>query len=197
MNHFFWKISGVNNLSDARFFNALDEAWIEFVFDKENERFITTEQANAISGWLFEPNLLASFNLNHSEEEIFHTMKATFSQFASVPIEHSLTSDVDFMPLAFIKLTNQQLQKALALKNKPYAFIINNRNIYSSEELKIIQLLQQESKIFLSLSDDIEVFKDQISIFEQIGIELPSIEEQSPGCGAVDAYHEIMESLES
>ncbi|MCO5247484.1 MAG: hypothetical protein M9887_00825 [Chitinophagales bacterium] len=197
MKKIYWKVSGVNNLPDARFLNALDDAWIEFVFDGENERYISVEQANAISEWLFEPKLLAAFGLHQSEKYIFDTMKETFSQFASISIEHDLIQDENFLPLAFVRLDNHQIDKALLLNQKPYAFIIKSEHGFSERDLLKVQNLQKNSKVFLSLPENINTFKKKISMFDEIGIELPAIDEQSAGCGAVDAYSEIMESIES
>lgn len=197
MSQIYWKASSIDNLTDARFFNAMDNAWIEFVFDVLQPRSVTIEQAKSIIEWLYEPNLLASFGLHQSAEEIFYVLNQSSISYASVPFEHELTKDEDFAPLAFIKLSYMQLQDATELEHPPFAFIISMGENISGPQSDMIRQLLRYSKVFLQLPADINSVKSQIQSFDEIGIEIPTQPEQSPGWGAVDIYDHLIDILES
>ena len=48
MSQFYWKASFIDHLTDARFFNSLENAWMEFSFDVLEKRAVTIEKAKAI-----------------------------------------------------------------------------------------------------------------------------------------------------
>lgn len=197
MSQLYWKASSIDNLTDARFFNAMDNAWIEFVFDVLEPRSVTIEQAKSIIEWLYEPNLLASFGLHQSAEEIFYVLNQSSIPFAAVPFEHELANDEDFASLAFIKLSYLQLQDATELEHPPFAFILSIREKISEPQMDMIRELLKYSKVFLQLPADINSVKNQLQSFDEIGIEIPTQPEQSPGWGAVDIYDHLIDVLES
>lgn len=197
MSRIYWKASSIDNLTDARFFNAMDNTWIEFVFDVLEPRSVTIEQAKSIIEWLYEPNLLASFGLHQTPEEILFVLQESSIRYAAVPIEHGLVKDEDFVPLAFIKLSYQQLPDAVELEHPPFAFIVSMGEKLSEPHMDMIQELLEYSKVFLQLPADINSVKNQIQSFDEIGIEIPTQPEQSPGWGAVDVYDHLIEILES
>lgn len=197
MNEIYWKASCIDNLTDARFFNALDDAWLEFVFDALDNRAVTIQQAKEIIDWLFEPQVLASFGNHQSPEEIFHVLQETGISYAAVQIEHELAADQDFVPLAFIKLSINQLDAALALEHKPFAFVIKQHDLLASSEIANIQQLLQTSRVFLDIPlEDNSHIKSQLKEFESIGIEIQTEPENSPGMSAVDVYDYFIEALE-
>jgi hypothetical protein len=70
MSQFYWKASFIDHLTDARFFNSLKNAWMEFSFDVLEKRAVTIEKAKAIKEWLYEPQIVASFGMHQSPEEV-------------------------------------------------------------------------------------------------------------------------------
>lgn len=195
MSKFYWKASNIDNLTDARFFNALEGSWIEFVFDDTEKRAVSIEQANNITEWLFEPHLLASFGDHQTPDEIYTILKASGIQYAAVSIQHELASDYDFLPLAFLKVTAKDLEGLLNMSSSPFAFIVKIEDELSNEQIEQIQKLQKRAKVFLQLPSDVEGFKGQLAQFEEIGIEIPTEPEDSPGIGAVDVYDYLIDTL--
>ncbi len=197
MSRIYWKASSVDNLTDARFFNALNGAWIEFVFDDSRERAVTLEQAQKIMEWLFEPKIVASFGDNQDAFEVFQILQEGGIEFASVSIRHELIHDSEFAQLAFFRIHQNEIKEAARLYNSPYAWAISLNGVLSELELKIIRELQDKSKVFLRLPSVTNQMKDQLMEFDKIGIEIPTEPEQSPGMGAADIYDYLMETLDS
>lgn len=195
MSKFYWKASNIDNLTDARFFNALEDAWIEYVFDATEKRAVNVEQANNITEWLFEPHLLASFGNHQTPDEIYSILKECGIQYAAVSILHELSKDQDFLPLAFLKVTTSDLEDILRMPVLPFAIIVKTESQFTDQQLNQIQNLLKKIKLFVQLPSDIEGFKSQLAEFEEIGIEIPTEPEDSPGMGAVDVYDYLIESL--
>ncbi|MCZ2394249.1 MAG: hypothetical protein LC105_10355 [Chitinophagales bacterium] len=194
----YWKASAIDNLTDARFFNALDDSWIEFVFDIEDKRYLTQDKAISIIEWLYQPNLLASFGATQSSEEIFNSLLNCKIEYASIPIDHELAEDEDFMSLAFIRAHRRDLNRLLDLNNPPYAIILQTEQKLDEHEIQKIKKLLIDSKVFLCYdSIDIEMIKNQISNFEEIGIDIPTQSEDKSGWGAVDIYDQMINALSS
>ncbi|MCO5229987.1 MAG: hypothetical protein M9958_02405 [Chitinophagales bacterium] len=194
----YWKASAIDNLTDARFFNALDEAWIEFVFDKEDKRNLSPEKAISIIEWLYQPNLLASFGANQSSEEIFDTLLNCKIEYASIPIHHELVDDEDFSSLAFIRAERQDLKRLLDLEYPPFAIILQIEQALVAHEIETLKKLQVYSKVFLCYDMiDVELIKKQTACFDEIGIDIPTQSEDRPGWGAVDIYDQMINALSS
>ncbi|MEZ4885430.1 MAG: hypothetical protein R3E32_11930 [Chitinophagales bacterium] len=54
------KASGINNLSDARYFSTFAE-WIGFNFSPESPNYVTLEREQEIVGWLAGPRIVGEF----------------------------------------------------------------------------------------------------------------------------------------
>lgn len=197
MTQFYWKASSIDNLTDARFFNAMENAWIEFGFDVLQPRSVTIEQAKSIIEWLFEPQLLASFGAHQTAEEIHFVLSETGIQYAAIPFEHELATDEDFLELAFLKTKKNQIKAALDMPQAPYAFILDFSEGLQANDLTIIEKLSEYSKVFIQLPENIDKIKEQLQIFSSIGIEIPTEPEQRPGWGAVDLYDQLIDALDS
>ncbi len=197
MSRIYWKASSIDNLTDARFFNALENAWIEFVFDVLEPRSVSIEQAKNIIEWLFEPNLLASFGMHQTPEEILFVLQESSIRYAAIPFEHELVNDEEFAPLAFIKLSHHELRAATELEHPPFAFVIKMQEEISESEQAQIEMLLKYSKVFLQIPSDAESIKNQTLHFSEIGIEIPTQPEKSPGWSAVDFYDHLIDVLES
>ncbi|MFK7905250.1 MAG: hypothetical protein AB8B69_09005 [Chitinophagales bacterium] len=60
------KASGINNLSDARYFSTFAE-WIGFNFDAESSNYMALEKAKEIIGWLAGPRIVGEFDKQNIE----------------------------------------------------------------------------------------------------------------------------------
>lgn len=197
MSQYYWKASSIDHLTDARFFNAIEDAWIEFAFDVLTPRSVTIEQAKSIIEWLFEPQMLASFGIHQTAEEIDYVLTETGITYAAIPFEHELAQDEDFSSIAFLKITRNDLRAALDMPNPPFAFVVDFRDQITETDIPILEKLLEYSKVFVQLPEDISNIKALLSPLETIGIEIPTEPESSPGLGAVDIYDQIIDALES
>ncbi|MGB1241359.1 MAG: hypothetical protein ACPG49_02485 [Chitinophagales bacterium] len=60
------KASGINNLSDARYFSTFAE-WIGFNFNPESSNYVSLDKAQEIIGWLAGPRIVAEFEKQEVE----------------------------------------------------------------------------------------------------------------------------------
>ena len=197
MSQIYWKSSPIDNLTDARFFNALSNAWIEFSFNPESPRSVSINQANQISEWIFEPHLVASFGLEQSEHEIFDTLIQTNISNASIPIHHSLMTDADFLPLAFIRLGIDQLSEIHTMSVAPFAFVVQADSSINISQIEAIKILLKKSKVFLNFHTDLSKNIAKLQELPSIGVEIPTQSETKPGLAAVDIYDHLIQSIET
>ena len=64
----FVKISGVNNLSDARYCAGMGANLIGFNIDPKNTEYITPEKFEAITGWISGIEIAGEFNASNLDE---------------------------------------------------------------------------------------------------------------------------------
>ena len=64
----FVKISGVSNLSDARYCAGMGADLIGFNIDPKNTEYITPDKFEAITGWISGIKLAAEFNISNPDE---------------------------------------------------------------------------------------------------------------------------------
>lgn len=197
MNQFYWKASFIDHLTDARFFNALENAWMEFSFDALEDRAITIEKAKAIKEWLYEPQIVASFGSHQSPEEIHFILSEVKIEYAAISIDHELVEDQDFLAIAFLKIDLSQLDVILQLSKRPFALIISINDTLSDFEIEKIKKLEKNSLVFLQLPYNFDNIKSQFKQFDKIGIEIPTQPEESPGISAIELYDQFIEAIEA
>lgn len=197
MSQFYWKASFIDHLTDARFFNTLENAWMEFSFDALEERSIPMEKAKAIKEWLYEPQIVASFGLHQSPEEIHYILSESKIEHAAISIQHELVQDQDFLAIAFLKISISQLDDIDELKKTPFGLIISTNEILSDLEIEKIKKLEKNSLVFLQLPYNFDNIKSQFMLFDMIGIEIPTQPEESPGISALEIYDQFIEAVES
>lgn len=197
MSQFYWKASFIDHLTDARFFNSLENAWIEFSFDVLEKRAVTIEKAKAIKEWLYEPQIVASFGMHQSPEEIHFILSECELEYAAISIEHDLVQDKEFLETAFLKINIDQLDRINQLAKTPFALIISMEHSLSDLEIEKIKELEKYSLVFLQLPYNFDNIKSQFMLFDKIGIEIPTQPEESPGMSAVDIYDQFIEAIES
>lgn|GEM_PF-4524971 len=194
-----WKAAGVNNLTDARYFNALEAGWIEFVFDVLQPQAVTIEKARSIIEWLYEPQLVAAFGLHQDQEEIFYVLTQSGISYAAVPFEHPLVNDPDFAPLAMVYIQKEDIRQALAIPNHPLAWTValtqdDVQNETLTEQLKA---LGRHSELFLQLPADPEIVQAWHARIPEAGIQLQIASEEKAGWSSVDVYDTIIEAVSS
>lgn len=197
MNPINWKAYGVNNLTDARYFNSLENAWITFQMDALADNPVQVEKAREIIRWLHEPKLVAAFGEHQDAEEISFLLHELGIQHPEVSIFHELASDASFVKGAFLECLDDEMEDALTLPYAPYAWVVDVAlaSPNDGELVKQLKQLSKKSKLFLHTAADSEEIKQWLKVLPDAGIQLSMDGEEKPGFSQVDVYAEIIEGL--
>lgn len=136
------KASGINNLSDARYFSTFAE-WIGFNFSLESSNYVALDKAQEIIGWLAGPRIVAEF-----EKQDVEYINAVCKALKIDTIQTDL--DLDFGELDSIVSTvikriavdsyldDSRLESILMANNGKVAYFVLdfNQSPYSWEELQ-------------------------------------------------------------
>ncbi len=177
------KASSINNLTDARYFNALENTFIGFNFDVLHSQHINILQAEEIVSWLYNPPLIAEFGIHQTREEIDFILDKIPFVGIEIPYENRNIYN-DYNKIRFLKA------------NAPLA-------VYETKELDFLMLDINNSLLniqnpHLSIFVEIEDPKNQIiknidfSRFK--GVSLKGKKEERPGWSMVDEWADFIES---
>lgn len=194
-----WKASGISNLTDARYFNAMEDCWISFAFDVLHPQTISIEKAKAVLEWLHEPLLVASFGLHQDSQEISFVLESTGIKYVELPIEHVLCNDEELLPNLFISLDAKNIALLKAFQNLPKGVIVDVEN-FSAADNGLVEDLKSISKstlLFIKTAAQVETLKSWLTQIPDAGIELNTLPEERPGWSAVDVYDTIIEELDN
>lgn len=86
------KASGINNLSDARYFSTFAE-WIGFNFSPNSPNYIALDKAKELMGWLSGPRIVAEFE---QQDEAYINQVCEMLQIDSIQTD----VDLDFAALS-------------------------------------------------------------------------------------------------
>lgn len=197
MNVALWKAQGVNNLTDARYFNTLNDAWISFDFDALSPQAVTLEKAKEIIGWLHEPQLVAAFGEHQDAAEIQFVLESTGIQHIEISLDHPLAFDKEFCSIAFISVFDDEIDDAVAHPHHPFAWVIDVALASHTDGQfikKIIQLMQHSKVVFFTATNAPEI-TDWLKAIPGIGIQLDTEGEEKTGFSSVDVYEEVIEKV--
>jgi hypothetical protein len=197
MNPISWKAYGVNNLTDARYFNSLEDAWITFQMDALADNPVQVEKAREIISWLHEPKLVAAFGEHQDVGEISFLLLELGIQHPEVSIFHELALDASFVKDAFLECLDDELEDALTLPYTPYAWVVDVAlaSPNDGEMIRQLKQLSKKSKLFLHTAADSKEIKQWLKVLPYAGIQLSIVGEEKPGLSQVDVYAEIIEGL--
>ena len=194
-----WKASGISNLTDARYFNAIENAWISFAFDVLHPQAIGIEKAKAVLEWLHEPLVVASFGLHQDSQEISFVLESTGIKFVELPIAHPLCMQEDLLPNLFVSLDAEEIARAMSLQKLPKGLIVDVEK-YSASDKRLVEELRTLSKstlLFIKTVAQVATLKSWLEQIPSCGIELNTLPEERPGWSAVDVYDTIIDELDN
>lgn len=179
------KAASVNNLTDARYFNVLENAYIGLNFDALNPKNVTIEKATQLIEWLFEPHLVAEFGLHQTKEEIaFILDKFPFSGW-QVDIQHPCSGE------------NFGIQKWLTINDKHTFFDIELTQsaymIFSEGNLPTQHLDGKAILTDIKLDEHIDMRKLTAQQTDGWNLHLPL--EERPGWSSIDIVNELLEHI--
>ncbi|MEZ5022349.1 MAG: hypothetical protein R2728_03640 [Chitinophagales bacterium] len=91
------KAGGVSNLTDARYFNAMGTDWIGFNMDVLDDSSISLKEAQAIKGWLFEPNIVIECGHHQDKVELIYLANELHAAAVQIDIDHPLLEEDHFL----------------------------------------------------------------------------------------------------
>lgn len=179
------KAASVNNLTDARYFNVLDNAYIGLNFDALNPKNVTIEKATQLIEWLFEPLLVAEFGLHQTKEEMaFILNKFPFSGW-QVDIEHPCSHE-DFGIQKWLTINDKLAFFNAALTQSAY-LIFSEGNV-PPQHLECKAIL---TDIVL----DEHTQAGMLTTLQADGWNLHLPLEERPGWSSIDLVNELLEHI--
>jgi hypothetical protein len=192
-----WKTSPLNNLTDARYFNALNHGVLTFSFDVLHPQALDIAKAKAVLEWLHEPNVVAAFGTHQDAAEISFVLGATGIRQLELSFDHELCLDEELAPNLFIRITAGQIEDAEQHPVMPKAWVLEvGEGASGAAWTARLNRLATNSAIYLCLPADASTVKSWLREFPAAGIELQVIPEERPGWSSVDVYDEIIEAVE-
>jgi phosphoribosylanthranilate isomerase len=194
------KISGVNNLSDARYCAGMGVWWVGFCLDTAAAAYLPPDKVTEIAGWLAGVEFIGELGKRDLPDNI-----------ADYPL-HYLQTDI---PEKLKQLKNYGLPLILrvvahGLEDLPHAaqIIAENQSLVDffllegtlnptlSEVAVQLAGICKQSRIVLGLAFKADTITEQISIIQPYGIALQGGFEIKPGLKDFDKIAEILEALE-
>lgn len=180
------KASGVNNLTDARYFNALENTFIGFNFDVLHPQHITLSQAEDLAGWLYNPLLVAEFGIHQTKEEIDYILNKISFVGIELPYENRNIYN-DYKQIRFLKVNNTSEK----LEPKELDFLIL-KSVNNTSDLINLPL-----KIFIEIDDPKNNLFNQIIYRKLAGVSLNGKKEERPGWSMIDEWGDFIDKINS
>lgn len=198
----FVKISGITNLSDARYCAGMYVDLLGFSIEERSEKYITPSQFDEITGWVSGLEFVGEFE-SYKSTQILETLE----NYPSVKwIEHERIE-----PLAELEgkgfgliykmdleeVRHIELLVADKLNESGIIFHITSTHEELDEEDKeAIRLLSKNCKVILGMGITSSTVENLISELNLYGISLTGSEEIKPGLKDFDELADILEALE-
>ncbi|UZD23800.1 phosphoribosylanthranilate isomerase [Algoriphagus halophytocola] len=198
----FVKISGITNLSDARYCAGMYVDLLGFSLEKENEKFISPEEYSEITGWVSGLEFVGEFE-TYTSEQILEVVKA----YPTVKwIEHDrLEALEDLEGKGFGLLYKMGLEEVRQIENEVAERLSSMGVIFHltslHEELteidfEAIRELTAHCKVILDAGITAENVNQLIEDLGLYGISLTGGDEIKPGLKDFDELADILEALE-
>ena len=204
------KAGSLTNLTDARFFNALETDWLGFNLDVLDENSISMKEAQAIKGWLFEPKIVLECGHHQDKTELVYLANELQVKAIQVDIEHPVLKEDHFLypiilSVDFDKLQHIKFNRALKSKTdievivikenaKDFNWVAFQKGIKSKQ--KLISKLKRDYTVLIDLPFKKEWFLEALEMLQPDGIHIAAEKETEPGLSKVDEYGDLLELIE-
>lgn len=198
----FVKISGITNLSDARYCAGMYVDLLGFSLERESDIFITPAQFNEITGWVSGLEFVGEFVTYQLPE-----VQETLVNYPSVKwIEHDRIEPlVEFEGKGYGLIYKMDLQEvrqieqevAEKLNESGIIFhITSDHEELDEEDLNAIKLISAHCRVVLGVGITAQNVKELIDELNLYGISLTGGNEIKPGLKDFDELADILEALE-
>jgi len=209
------KAGGITNLTDARYFNALEADWLGFNLDVLAENSIALKEAQAIKGWLYAPNIVLECAHHQDKAEIIFLGNELEVAAVQVDWQHAILAEDYFLfPLmvtvGFEDLRNTLFKKTIRRGTLNIETIIVvwpsllGRDNFVWEDFKteiadfkkLIARLQKDFTVLIELPFEKEWMLEALDLLAPDGIYISAKREDEPGISYVDEYDELLQLIE-
>ncbi|WP_339703148.1 phosphoribosylanthranilate isomerase [Algoriphagus aquimarinus] len=198
----FVKISGITNLSDARYCAGMYVDLLGFSLERESDIFITPAQFNEITGWVSGLEFVGEF-VTYKLPEV----QETLVNYPSVKwIEHDRIEPlVELEGKGYGLIYKMDLQEvrhieqevAEKLNESGIIFhITSDHEELDEEDLNAIKLISGHCRVVLGVGITAQNVKELIDELNLYGISLTGGNEIKPGLKDFDELADILEALE-
>ena len=205
------KVSGVNSLTDARFYSGAGVRYMGFCFDKNSSRYIETEKVFMIKEWLVGPEFVGEFTANSNPDEINLIVEKAKLDYVQLSEDFSPGVNDEIAKPIFQELVIEELSELDSLESRidsraenVDAFILNFL-VHSfpwdvieldPSNIDLIWKITQKYKVII----DTRINKDNvISIIDRtrsFGLNLPAGDEIKTGVQAFEDIADLLDLLE-
>ncbi|WPR76656.1 phosphoribosylanthranilate isomerase [Algoriphagus sp. NG3] len=198
----FVKISGITNLSDARYCAGMYVDLLGFSLEKESEKHITPTQFNEITGWVSGLDFVGEFE-NYGASDVL----ATLETYPTVKwIEHDRIEPLTElegkgygliykMELEEVRRIEVEVAEKLA-ESGIYFHVTSAHEKLDEKDMESIKLISENCKVILGVGITADNVRNLISELNLYGISLTGGEEIKPGLKDFDQLADILEALE-
>lgn len=198
----FVKISGITNLSDARYCAGMYVNLIGFSLEEGTEKFVNPAQYKEITGWLSGLEFVGEFD-TLSENDVLETLK----NYPSISwVEHTRIDDLVTLKKAGYQVIYKKdlaevkhMEKDVATKLREEGIIFHitsNDDPLTVSDKEVISLLTKDCEVILGAGLSAENVIGLVDELNLKGIVLEGGEEIKPGLKDFDELADILEVLE-
>lgn len=198
----FVKVSGITNLSDARYCAGMYVDLLGFSLEEESKKHITPTQYNEITGWVSGLEFVGEF-LTYTSEMILSTLE----NYPTVKwIEHDRIEPlVNLEGKGFGLIYKMDLEEVrhieleVAEKLNESGIIFHITSIHeelNEEDKKAIKLISEHCRVILGVgitAENVKELSEELSVY---GVSLTGGNEIKPGLKDFDELADILEELE-
>jgi phosphoribosylanthranilate isomerase len=201
----FVKISGVNNLSDARYCAGMQVNLMGFSLEEGDKNFVSPEKFKEISGWLSGVEYVAEFT--HAHPERILTRIKDYPEITNIEIIEEIHLKM-LVNTNFGILLKQKVEKAEDLgelidKSASYhdfnvTLLLQSDTLDMNEEIhQKVADLSSKCQVLLGFGFQSDSVLDLVESTGVKGISIQGGDEIKPGLKDFDEMADILESLES
>ena len=205
------KVSGVNALTDARFFSGAGATYIGFCFDENSTRFIPSEKVYMIKEWLVGPSFVGEFTVHSKPDEInliadkagldYVQLSESFSPALNNEINRPIFQEIVIEGVSELnnlqsRLEERQENVEVFILNFLEDFPLKDFEGVDSNNLNLIWGLTQRYKVIIDTKINKENVLDILQFTRAYGINIPAGNEIKTGVQSFDDSADLLEVLE-
>ncbi|RAI94100.1 phosphoribosylanthranilate isomerase [Algoriphagus yeomjeoni] len=198
----FVKISGITNLSDARYCAGMYVDLLGFSLEEESEKFINSTLYNEITGWVSGLEFVGEFQ-SYESDKVLHTLEnyPTIKWIEHDRIESLVNLEGKGLGLIYKMdledVRHIEIEVAEKLNTLGIIFHVTSMHEELNEEDKeAIKLLSDNCRVILGVGITAENVQKLIAELGIYGISLTGGKEIKPGLKDFDELADILEALE-